>query len=46
MGNREANDSMVKFSIYNNLPKKLDTGRRDNLAHPQGSMPLRGPQLV
>jgi len=43
MGNREANYSVVKPRIYNNLPVKRGEVRGDNLAHPRGSMPLPGP---
>jgi hypothetical protein len=46
MGNHEADYSMVKLSIYNNLRGERGEARGDNLAHPRGPMPPRGPQLI
>jgi hypothetical protein len=46
MGNREANYSMVKLSVYNNLPAEHGEARGDNLAHQRGSVLPPGPQLV
>ena len=46
MGNREANYSVVKLSVYNNLREESGVAAGDNLAHPQGSIPPLGPQLI
>jgi hypothetical protein len=46
MGNREANYSMVKLSVYNNLPAERGEARGDNMAHHRGSVLPPGPQLV
>jgi len=46
MGNREANYSMVKLSVYNNLPAERGEARGDNLAHHRGSVLPPGPQLI
>jgi hypothetical protein len=43
MGNREANYSMVKLSVYNDLPVGGSGEQRDNLAQLVGSMPLLKP---
>jgi hypothetical protein len=46
MGNREANYSMVKLSVYNNLPAERGEAGGDNLAHQRGSVLPSGPQLI
>ena len=46
MGNRGANYSMVKLSVYNNLPAERGEARGDNLAHHQGFGAATGPQLI
>jgi hypothetical protein len=43
MGNREANYSMVKLSVYNDLHMGSGGEQRDNLAQLVGSMPLLEP---
>jgi hypothetical protein len=43
MGNHEANYSMVKLSVYNDLPVGSGGEQRDNLAQLVGSMPLLKP---
>jgi hypothetical protein len=46
MGNREANYSMVKLIVYNNLHAEPGEARGDNLAHQRGSVLPPGPQLI
>jgi len=43
MGNREANYSMAKLSVYNDLRTGGGRNRRDNLAQRTGSTPPLGP---